>query len=585
MQMTLAYRGRSALSERPAGGATLDFSANAAREAVRFDAALRHPLRFREAVSALHDVVVNDRRFKRRDRGAYDRWKTEQTAREADLRRVVLAEAREEILAQAGAPLPPGFERAHAKLAKRYWAARQTYANYLLRHDFELWRQLMPCDPVVSVAPDRVFFECFSADESSYGCLSVDRADGFGPDADGGAELGTTNVDYSLDLFHGFQALRSYRETRLRVDPAGFGVETADGGDGSAVREEKIDLPPGWLRGFSQIGAAAALPMRRVPLSRECVYNLLAFLKRHRARQSPRALRFELAPGRPPVVVLEPWEVRVVSEGTRCPEDDGPAATVRVWGRDRLLTLARTLPVAESFDVYLLGDGLPSFWVANLGEMRLTLGLSGWTANDWTRASALEDLAPPAEATAGSVGDVAGYLQRARSATFADILRHSGTPDAAHARAALFHLAAAGQVIHDLPGGVYRWRQVMPFLLGAESIGPEPPERAAARELLAAGRVRLESRTLLPDHGGTLILGRVDATPVELLQDADGRLRRGQCPCKYHGRFGLRQGACRHLLAVRLIAARPDAPRVGKRLDDWLSGLSRPAAEGKNAGW
>jgi hypothetical protein len=53
--------------------------------------------------------------------------------------------------------------------------------------------------------------------------------------------------------------------------------------------------------------------------------------------------------------------------------------------------------LADGADVYLLGTSLPSFWSVRLGEMRLTLGLSGWTANDWTGASALDQLTPPAE--------------------------------------------------------------------------------------------------------------------------------------------------------------------------------------------
>ena len=32
-----------------------------------------------------------------------------------------------------------------------------------------------------------------------------------------------------------------------------------------------------------------------------------------------------------------------------------------------------------------------------MGPMRLILGLSGWTANDWTGAAALDQLAPPAD--------------------------------------------------------------------------------------------------------------------------------------------------------------------------------------------
>src|SRR5205085_1727292 len=93
----------------------------------------------------------------------------------------------------------------------------------------------------------------------------------------------------------------------------GFEVRTEGAAD---YREEKIDLPPNWLRGFMQLQSAMSLPMRRVPVSREGLYNVLAWLKRHRARRSPRAVRFELEPGRPVTLVLEPWEKRIVLHGT-----------------------------------------------------------------------------------------------------------------------------------------------------------------------------------------------------------------------------------------------------------------------------
>ena len=114
------------------------------------------------------------------------------------------------------------------------------------------------------VADDVVFFECFSADESSYGCLTVNRDSAFGKSD--GTKLGTQNVDYSWDLFDHFQALRSYRETRFKVDPAGFTVSTEGNAD---YREEKIDLPEGWLRGFMQTQAAMTLPARKVTLTPE----------------------------------------------------------------------------------------------------------------------------------------------------------------------------------------------------------------------------------------------------------------------------------------------------------------------------
>src|SRR5207237_5926609 len=205
-----------------------------------------------------------------------------------------------ELEARRPEPMPPNLEADFRRLRGQYWNARQQYSNYLLRHDPELWRMLMPCDPVITVAPDVLFFECFSADESSYGCLTVAR-DAFTAERD--VALGTTNVDYSWALYEHFQELRTYRETRFVVDPSGFEVQSQEAEN---YREEKIDLPQSWLRGFMQLQSAMSLPMRRVPVSREGLYGVLAWLKRHRAAKSPRAVRFELKPAEPVAIVLEP---------------------------------------------------------------------------------------------------------------------------------------------------------------------------------------------------------------------------------------------------------------------------------------
>jgi len=552
MNVTMAYLGRSSLRNQPDGRvAALVFQPNLAREPVSFDAALSRPFRFREGISALHDVVINDLRFKPKDKAAYRAWLEGEKQRLAELRRTEFQRAKEQIARHAQTAVTANLEQAYDRCYKRYWRARDAYSRYLQQNDPYLWRQLMPCDPVITVADDVVFFECFSADESSYGCLTVNRPDGFGQSAV--TRLGTTNVDYSWDLYNHFQGLRNYRQTRFQIDPAGFDVQTAGRAE---YRQEKIDLPPGWLRGFMQIQGAMAMPMRKVSLSREAVYALLAWLRRHRAWTSPRALRFELLDGQSPRIVMEPWETAVVSLATRY---QGPTGEpVRIWGRQRLLVLARALPLIERVDVYLLGTGLPSFWVAHMGEMRLTLGLSGWTANDWTGGSALDLLAPPGEPSAGDITAAANFLQAARSAPFQRIDAALGRTPAVTAQA-LNHLAHAGQVIYDLADGKYRWRQVLPQALGEAEIGPGSAELVASREIISQGRVAIDSRQEAPG-GGSLIVGKAENKPLELLLDADGRIRRGKCVCGHHFKFGLRAGPCRHLLALRWLAQRgPDS--------------------------
>ena len=551
MNVTFAYAGRSQVIDRPGQRQMFELVPNLARDPVAFDAPLLQPLRFREAMSSLHDCVISDLRFKKKDKSAYLAWKKDQTRREPVIRREALKAAMADVRAKHNLPVDEDFADMFEGARKQYWNARQQYANYLYKHDRDLWRKLMPCDPVITVADDVLFFECFSADESSYGCLTVNRNGGFGNSEQ--VKFGTTNVDYSWDLYNHFQSLRSYRETRFRIDPMGFEVATTDRPD---YREEKIDLPTSWLRGFMQIQAAMGTPtVARVPLSREAVYSILAWVKRHKAKNSPRAIRFELIPGESPRLVLEPWEIPIVSYATKY---DGPSVEpIRVWGGKRLMTLARTLALAERYDVYLLGTGLPHFWVAGMGEMRLTLGLSGWTANDWTRGSALDLLAPPAAPSPDLIDNIAAILRQQRAMTSAEIEQRVNV-DAARAAAALRHLAEAGQVIYDLSARVYRWRQIMPKAIGEAEIGPEHPELLGARQIMEKNRVTLETRVEAPTSpdekpiaGGYVITGHADNTPVEILLDPDQRIRRGKCVCTYYRKFAMKNGPCRHMLALR----------------------------------
>jgi hypothetical protein len=562
MNVTLSYRRRSAVVAGP-GGLAVALAPNLRRDRVGFDGTLRQPLCFREAMGALHDVVVSDLRYQARDKSAYEAYRTEQKQREDILRRGAAAEARTAILKQTPT-LDPGemaaLEKDYRKLRSLYWGARLTYSNYLRQNDAELWRLLVPCDPVITVAPDCVFFECFSTDESSYGCLTVDR-DAFSGERD--VTLGTTNVDYSWSLYEHFQKLRSYRQTRFVVDPSGFEVHTelADG-----YREEKIDLPPSWLKGFMQVQAAMSLPMRKVPLSREGLYNILAFLKRHRAARSPRAVRFELTPGRPVAIVLEPWDRRIVLHSN--PYPGSRSEVIRVWGRDRLVLLARLLPLLDEAEVYLLGSGLPSFWSIRMGPMRLLLGLSGWTANDWTGGTALDQLAPPAEPSADLLGDIAATFRDSPTRTFDQIRQRTGGAPA-YVAAGLNRLALMGQLIHDLHAGVYRWRQIMPVAVSLDTIGPENPETAAARDLVARGIVHVTRDERRPD-GLRILEGQIPDRPVSLLLDADGRMLRGKCTCSHHFTGGLRKGPCRHLQALRDGAQDRNHPRS---LESWFASL------------
>ncbi len=547
MRVEQAYLGKSELRQT-SGGSSIRFSPNLERPKVFFDAELQKPLRFREAISALHEVVVGDLRHKVQDRAPYAAYQKALLDEEAAVRQAAFEKRHDEELAVSSrGPMPKELKKAFHSARTRYFDARSQWIRDLRKRDSKLWWLL---DPVITVAPDTVFFECFSKDESSYGCLHINR-DAFVGAHEAG--LGTTNVDYSLTLYEHFQTIRSYRPTRLSVDPQGFEVEVTGH---PQYREEKVDLPESWLRGFGQIQSAQMLPSRRVPLSVEAVYNILIFLLRHREKAGPRSLRFELEPGRPPAIVIEPWEKRVCVPGR--PYEGDTKESIKVWGRRRLGVLARLLPLADAFSVHLLGSGLPSLWVAHMGEMHFTLCLSGWTQNDWTSGAHLDLLAGHWSGTDEAMSEIGSRLGTTHVVSAGELESLFPKIPRTILLGSLYALAKRGQVIFDHATDAFRYRQVMPEALG-ETLGGAPhPELTAAKTFVASGQVRIDRSEHV--HAKRLLVGVVNGTACEVMLNADGGFIKARCTCRYAYKNRLRKGPCRHALALKLSN---EAPSLG----------------------
>src|SRR5215210_7954212 len=147
MNFTVAYRGRSGVTGS-AGDMALSFAPNLRRDRVSFVGDLKDPLRFREAVSALHAVVVSDLKYKPKDRSAYQAYLKRVQEREQAIRQLVFRQSKEKLLAEAVEPIPPGLEMRFHSLRDRYWSARVKYADFLSKNDPALFRALVPCDPV-----------------------------------------------------------------------------------------------------------------------------------------------------------------------------------------------------------------------------------------------------------------------------------------------------------------------------------------------------------------------------------------------------------------------------------------------------
>ena len=149
---------------------------------------------------------------------------------------------------------------------------------------FHAWQTMNPSlssfftpmfyDPVITVHPDKLFFECFSLDESSYGRLTCDLSMFSSIEKQA---TGTTNVDYSQALYDEFQKIRSYKDTKFAIDPTGFEVQTNV--DEDSYIEKKIDLPESWVRGFLQVSAAMQI-LSPHPIAPLDLHKLCLFLER-----------------------------------------------------------------------------------------------------------------------------------------------------------------------------------------------------------------------------------------------------------------------------------------------------------------
>lgn len=540
MEFSRKYQSKTQVNNS-ATSTDISFAPDALRQPAFFVADLAKHIPFREAMSALHHVVVSDFRFKPKDKTDYKAWLQGQE----DL---FLAEAmsnnavKEEKLAELKDELQ-GVQHNEAKILKPYYKAQSKYFNYLFKHDFNAWYVL---DPVITIHPDQLFFECFSQDESSYGKLSCDY-EIFTKITE--QTCGTTNIDYSNELYQEFQKIRDYKTTQFKIDPSGFAVKTALSDD---FKEEKIDLPDSWVRGFLQVSSAMCLPFIQFDLHPMDVYNLLLILKRHKERASPRSIRFMLVPNQPVKMLLEPWGFELVCQ--RSVYKGEKQEEVRIWGRRRLFILERLLPIVKRFKVSLLGTGLPSFWVAEMQGMSFTLGLSGWSANDFSRMGNFDLMAPRSTVDSRTAESIFNALQDTWAESAVSLSQRLKL-DELTIKSALGIYAQYGRVLYDMDKNLYRIRELNKDPLPMEQLrfSNEREEKATnfIKANLVSGIAKEVNQQLMRIKGEVMDNGT--AYQPEITLDNDMRLIAASCSCHFYYHHRINQGPCEHMLAIRLI--------------------------------
>lgn len=527
--------------QQTANNTQMSFAPDIQRQPTYFIGQLRQNINFREAISALHHVVVLDLRFKPKDRQAYKQWRAQQD----DLDWQLVAAQRQEI-ADKIKPLKEELTQLEQNSYQRrqpFYQAQRKYYNYLYQKDYNMWFVL---DPVITVHPDEVFFECFSQDESTYGRLgaSYEVFKNINEFA-----CGTTNIDYSAALYNEFQKVRSYKNTEFKIDPSGFEVETSHE---ESFKEVKIDLPDSWVRGFLQVSSAMSLPTTQFDLHPMDIYNICFILRRHKEKKSPRGMRYHLTPGQPVKIIFEPWNIELTCP--RTPYTGTEEREIRVWGRRRLHILERLIPITKKFTVHLLGTGMPSFYIADLGDMSFTLGLSGWTANDWSNSGNFDLMAPRTEIDRWTKQHIFNSLKENWAENPYDLAKRLNMNPAV-ILGALGAYTQAGRVIYDLNKQVYRIRELSKEPLPMEKLRFANEREAKADRFLTNNQVTISSVTEDTTGAYTLqgeVADKNKNYNPSLTTDADQRIINAQCTCNWYKQNKLYQGPCEHILALRM---------------------------------
>lgn len=415
-------------------------------------------------------------------------------------------------------------------------------------------------DPVITVHPDRIFFEAFSQDQSVYAALVVDPAVF---ETMGEVVTGTTNIDFTAWLWGALGEMRTGRRTTFSVGPTGFEISTQGAG---GRFERKVDIPDAWVRGFLQVQAAMAFPGTRFDVQPIDLLSALRFLRFTKAKVSPRALRYEFEPGEDVRLVLEPWEHVVRLNGAS--HGYNARKVIRVWGRRRLKLIEGLLPFADSVQVYLKGRGLPSFYAVKLGGMTFVLGLSGHSEANFTSSGGFDLLTESAAADDALLEAAIDSLRRNFHRSPEEIAQELRI-EAGRATRLLTRLGRQGRCMFDVESRRYRHRELFEQRIDESRFFPPDLRRELAEKLLAENQVRLHSccsqetvktkRLKTPDgpvfrqitFRDWHVSGAVgEFAEVQAVINDTGSIIFGRCSCPFFEEHLLQEGPCEHILAL-----------------------------------
>lgn len=558
---------------------TLGFSPDLSREEnVLFLGKLKNPLVFRDAMLMLREIVISDTSIKKKERVEFFAWLEGEIERRIVKHEQYMPQVREELKNDMN-KLISQIEDKDSEIEKLcklkneikkeidkqdvwrdYNNLERNFWKFIKDRDYDLWFVL---DPVITVHKDQVSFEAFSIDESTYGCLSIDINEF---ELLQEPKLGTTNIDFSYKLAREIERFRTYNEVNLSVNPEGFAVES---GVMPEHVEKKIDLPETWIKGFNQVSAAASLGGIDVILTKTDMYDICSYLRRHKAKESPRYMKWILEPGKNIKILFEPFKeiltLKSIYNGEKKREE-------KIWGRRRWLVIEKIIPLADSFKIRLLGFGMPQFIVADMGNMKMTIGFTSWSSNDWVKGTAFNIMG--GFIGEGNYNKVYELLKKKRALSMDEIFNELKEDSKSVCTAGIGMLLKKGEGYYDPINDKVRFRRLISEPL------PEEVYKTTETELNVQKHINggMDKFTVSVNDQGEYVFRHsmktpnpkkgkwkyyrtpdfdreYDYTDTEMRIDEDGAITYVKCDCKeFKKGAGNISEPCEHILALYMIS-------------------------------
>ena len=199
-----------------------------------------------------------------------------------------------------------------------------------------------------------------------------------------------------------------------------------------------------------------------------------------------------------------------------------------------------------------------------MGDLTFTLGLSGWTANDWSRMGNFDLMAPRGEVDTDTAERVINGLTEAWQIS-AEALAKKLALDETLVKSALSLYAQQGRVLYDTEAKVYRLRELIGEPLPMDQLRFSHPREAKADNFVRANLVTLNDIEQ-QDKKITVIKGAVMDNAQQHLAtifiDQDERLFDAHCSCDHYRHNKLYKGPCEHMLAIRKVFAEQKRGRL-----------------------